>query len=157
MNIITLDVQVWISGVYHTGNTCTHNAWNIYIYIVHNRVLYNVPGLCIAKVGIMARLLCRAARSNLQMIRPSLMLTVKLQIIRARKARGKILDLASYLAVRRHSQSTTLQLQTGGYHYFVFLPCKKNLKFDNILRKHLRFSAIRRTATKAKTYTMHVG
>ena len=45
------------------------------------------------------------------------MSTVKLLIVRAREARAKILDLASYLAVLS-------LLQTGGYHYFVFLPCK---------------------------------
>ena len=60
---------------------------------------------------------------NLQMVRPGSMSTVKPLIIRAWEARGKILDLASYLAVRRRSDCT--QLQTGGYHYFVFLPCKE--------------------------------
>ena len=41
--------------------------------------------------------LYRAAGSNLHMVRPSLRLVVKLLIIRTREARGKILDLASYL------------------------------------------------------------
>ena len=46
----------------------------------------------------------------------------KLLIIHVHEAHGKILDLASYLAVRRRSHCT--QLQTGSYRYFVFLPCK---------------------------------
>ena len=49
----------------------------------------------------------RAARSNLRMVRPGSMSTVKPLIIRAREACGKILDLASYLAVRRRSHCTS--------------------------------------------------
>ena len=43
--------------------------------------------------------LYRAAGSNLQMVRPSSMLVVKLLIIHVHETRGKILDLASYLVV----------------------------------------------------------
>ena len=50
--------------------------------------------------------LYRATRSNLWMVRPSSMLVVKL-LIRVREACSKILDLASYLVVRWHSQCTS--------------------------------------------------
>ena len=49
----------------------------------------------------------RAAGSNLRMVRPGSMSTVKPLIIRAREARAKILDLANYLAVRRRSHCTS--------------------------------------------------
>ena len=48
-----------------------------------------------------------ASGSNLQMVRPSLMSVVKLVKFRVRKARGKILDLSSYLAVRKRSHYTS--------------------------------------------------
>ena len=51
--------------------------------------------------------LYRAAGSNLRMVRPSSMSVVKLLIICAREARGKIFDLASYLVVRRRSHCTS--------------------------------------------------
>ena len=51
--------------------------------------------------------LYRAAGSHLRMVRPSLMLVVKLVAICARKVRCKILDLASYLPVRWCSHCTS--------------------------------------------------
>ena len=46
-------------------------------------------------------------RKQLRMVRLGSMSMVKPLIIRAREARGKILDLASYLAVRRPSHCTS--------------------------------------------------
>ena len=66
--------------------------------------------------------LYKASGSNLRMVRPSL--------ICVRKVCGKILNLASYLAVRRRSHFTSVQ--TGGYHYFVFLPCKESQVWYNL-------------------------
>ena len=51
--------------------------------------------------------LYRTAGSHLRMVRPSLMLVVKLVAIRAHKACGKVLDLVSYLAVRWCSHCTS--------------------------------------------------
>ena len=48
-----------------------------------------------------------AVGSNLRMVRPSSMSVVKLLIIHARNARGKILDLVCYLVVRWRSQCTS--------------------------------------------------
>ena len=48
-----------------------------------------------------------AVGSNLRMVRPSSMSVVKLLIIHACKARGNILDLASYLVVRWRSHCTS--------------------------------------------------
>ena len=70
--------------------------------------------------------LYKASGSNLRMVRPSL--------IHVRKVCGKILNLASYLAVRRRSHFTSVQ--TGGYHITLFSCLARNLKFDTILRKH---------------------
>ena len=51
--------------------------------------------------------LYRAAGSNLRMVRPSLMLVVKLVVIHTRKVHSKILDLASYLLVKWCSHCTS--------------------------------------------------
>ena len=66
----------------------------------------------------------RAAGSNLRMVRPGSMSTVKPLMICGCEARGKSLDQAGYLAVRRRSRCTSAS-NWELYHYFVFLPCKQ--------------------------------
>ena len=51
--------------------------------------------------------LCRAAGSNLRMVRPGSMSTVKPLTIHGHEVQAKILDLPSYLSVRRCSHSTS--------------------------------------------------
>ena len=68
------------------------------------------------------------------MVRPSPMSVVKLLIIRVRKARCKILDLARY-AVMQVMLSLHFSFKLG---VTIMLPpyLARNLKFDKILRKH---------------------
>ena len=72
--------------------------------------------------------LYRAVGSNLQMVRPSLILVVKVLIIRAQSARQNFGP--SYLVVR--GALIALQLQTESYYYFATLYLARNLKFDKI-------------------------
>ena len=77
-------------------------------------------------------------QGNLRMVRPSSMSVVKLLIICVRKVCGKILDLARY-AVMQVMLSLHFSFKLG---VTIMLPpyLARNLKFDKILRKHLRFS-----------------
>ena len=77
-----------------------------------------------------------AVGSNLRMVRPSSMSVVKLLIIPAREARGKILDLAIFSSQVALSLHFSFKLGVT----ITLLPyLARNLKFDKILRKHLRF------------------
>ena len=126
--------QVQTLGI-TTRTDLIRNSWQVVMneFTVGCTMIRGYTGSIISMVRERVRQTCtyRAARSNLQMVRPSSMSVVKLLIMHMHEAHGKILDLIIF------SSQEVLSLHFKPGVIITLLSClARGLKFDKILKKH---------------------